>query len=158
MTKTRDFAPLLLFLLLAFAVAAFGALWTPGPWYAALEKPSWNPPSWLFGPVWTTLYAMIAVAGWLVWRRRETAPVRPAMIVYTLQLLLNGAWSWIFFGVHEMGWALVEIVLLAILIAINAALFWRVRRLAGALLLPYLAWVSFAAFLNATLWRLNPEI
>ena len=140
------------FFAVCFAVAAFGAQFTPGLWYAGLEKPSWNPPSWVFGPVWAALYAMIAMAGWLVWRHTGTLRT-PAMAVYAVQLALNGAWSWLFFGLHRPGLAFAEILVLTVAIAVNVAVFWRLRPLAGALLVPYLAWVTFAAALNFSLWR-----
>lgn len=144
-----------LFLLATFAAAAFGARFLPGPWYEALAKPSWNPPNWLFGPVWTVLYIAIAVAAWMVWRQVGWQAAAAALTVWLLQLVLNGAWSWLFFGLRRPGWALVEILVLWVVIAITVALFWRLRPAAGALLLPYLAWVSFAALLNGTIWRLN---
>jgi tryptophan-rich sensory protein len=156
----RSFLVLVLFLVVCFGVAAFGGQFAPGEWYAALEKPAWNPPSWVFAPVWTVLYAMMAVAGWLVWRARE--PERPrrsnrtaALGVFALQLVLNGAWSWLFFGLQRPGLAFAEIVALWLAILATVILFWRLRPLVGALLLPYLAWVGFAAALNLALWRLN---
>ena len=152
----RSFLVLVLFLVVCFAVAAFGAQFTPGAWYAGLVKPAWNPPSWVFAPVWTALYAMMAVAGWLVWRSNEPArPLGQALGVFALQLVLNGAWSWLFFGLHRPGVAFAEIVALWMAILLTVVLFWRLRPLAGALLLPYLAWVAFAAALNFALWRLN---
>lgn len=142
--------------LLVAAAASFGALFTPGEWYAGLEKPSFNPPNWIFGPVWTLLYAMMALAAWLVWLRRGAeGPVLPALLLFGLQLLLNALWSWLFFGMHAMGLAFVDIVVLWCAIVATLALFWRIHRVAGALLLPYLAWVSFAALLNFSLWQLN---
>jgi tryptophan-rich sensory protein len=152
----RSFVVLVLFLLICFGVAAFGGQFAPGAWYAALDKPAWNPPSWVFAPVWTVLYALMAVAGWLVWRAREPVGTSgPALGAFALQLVLNGAWSWLFFGLHLPGLAFAEIVALWMAILLTVVLFWRVRPLAGALLLPYLAWVAFAAVLNLALWRLN---
>jgi tryptophan-rich sensory protein len=148
-------AALMLSILLVTAAASFGALFSPGEWYAGLVKPAFNPPNWVFGPVWTLLYAMMAVSAWLVWRGRAAAPVGLALAVYGVQLVLNALWSWLFFGVHALGVAFVEIVLLWLAIAATAVLFWRVNRLAGALFIPYLAWVGFAAILNFSLWRLN---
>jgi translocator protein len=141
------------FLVLTFAVAAFGSQFSPGEWYAQLEKPSWNPPNWIFGPVWTILYALMAVAAWLVWHGGKL--VRPALVLYFVQLALNGVWSWLFFGLERPGLAFAEIVVLWLAIAATLAFFWRVRPLAGALLVPYLLWVSFASVLNFTLWRMN---
>lgn len=126
----------------------------PGEWYAALIKPSWNPPAWLFGPAWTLLYTLMATAAWLVWRRVGFS--RP-LAFYFVQLALNAAWTPIFFGAHQLGWALVEIVVLWVAILLTLLSFHRVSPAAGWLFVPYLAWVSFATFLNFTLWRLNPS-
>jgi tryptophan-rich sensory protein len=120
--------------------------------YAALDRPGWAPPSWLFGPVWTTLYVLIAVAGWLAWKRTGWTP---ALTVYAAQLVLNAAWTPLFFAAGQYGLALTEIVVLWALIAATVVLFWRVSRLAAALLVPYLAWVSFATALNAAIWWAN---
>lgn len=152
---------LAVFLLVAFLPAIVGGQWMPGEWYAALRKPAWNPPAWVFAPVWTLLYALIGVSGWLVWDGRRIrgagpdAAGRAALGLYGIQLVLNGAWSWIFFGLHRPGVAFAEILLMWVAILATALAFWRIRPLAGALLLPYLAWVSFAAVLNGTLWRMN---
>ena len=126
-------------------------------WYPTLEKPSFNPPAWIFGPAWTVLYVLMGIAAWLVWRTGWGRPeVRFALAVYALQLVLNGIWSLIFFGLRAPGPAFAEIVLLWLAIAATLALFWRVRPLASGLLVPYLAWVSFAVALNFSIWRLNP--
>jgi len=140
------------FLVVVFAVAAIGAMVTPGEWYATLAKPSWNPPSWLFGPVWTVLYVMIAVSGWLVWQQDGKSL---AMSFYAVQLVLNAAWSWLFFSRHTIGFALADIVLLLLAIVATILLFWPLSRLAAGLLVPYALWVGFATVLNATIWRLN---
>ena len=125
-------------------------------WYPTLVKPSFNPPAWVFGPVWTVLYIMMGVAAFLVWRRGlDVDGVRIALTIFVVQLALNGIWSILFFGMQEPGWALAEIILLWIAIGTTILLFWRVAPAAGALLLPYLAWVSFATVLNASLWWLN---
>lgn len=125
-------------------------------WYPTLTKPAFTPPSWVFGPVWTLLYITMGVAAFLVWRRGlDAGGVRAALALFLVQLALNGLWSVLFFGSRAPGAALVEIVLLWISIAATTGLFWRVTPLAGALLLPYLAWVSFAAVLNGSLWALN---
>jgi tryptophan-rich sensory protein len=141
--------------LLCFAAAAFGGLFPPGEWYASLKKPSWNPPGWVFGPVWTALYAMMAVAAWLVWKRGGWAAQRRLLMLFLAQLILNAAWTPLFFGLHRPGLAFAEIVLLWLAIAATLAAFRPVNRVAAWLLAPYLAWVSFAAGLNFTLWRLN---
>jgi translocator protein len=137
-------------------------------WYKTLNKPSWNPPGWLFGPVWTLLYLLMGVASWLVWHRsRQEKPAeavlalpqeteeKTALALYGAQLALNSLWSIIFFGFHNIGGALAEIAALWALIVATTARFYRLRPAAGLLLLPYLAWTTFAAALNATIWRLN---
>ena len=128
----------------------------PGEWYAALQKPSWNPPGWIFGPVWSALYAMMAVAAWLVWRRGGFATQRRPLALFLGQLTLNAAWTPLFFGLHRPGIAFAEIILLWLAIAATLVVFRPVNRVAAWLLAPYLAWVGFAAVLNFTLWRLNP--
>ncbi len=146
-----------LFYLLCFLAAGLGSLFTMvslGGWYAGLAKPSWNPPSWIFGPVWTVLYAMMAVAGWLVWRRGGSQS-RIALWWFAVQLALNVGWSAVFFGLQLPGLAFFEILLLWIAIAATLLTSWRVSRTAGILLVPYLLWVSFAAVLNFAIWRLN---
>jgi tryptophan-rich sensory protein len=151
----KNLLSLIVFLLAVFAVAASGAMFKPGEWYLALNKPAWNPPAWVFAPVWTILYGMIAVAGWRIWLVRGKAVVGLALAAYALQLLLNGVWSWLFFGLHQPGWALLDIVALLGAIIGTALLFRPLDAIAAWLLVPYIAWVAFAAFLNFTLWRLN---
>lgn len=143
---------LVVFVAITAAAASFGAMYKPGPWYAALAKPAWTPPGWLFAPAWTTLYVMIAIAGWLVWRARGAST---ALVFWGAQMLLNAAWSWLMFGQHEIGWALADLAALwlAILGFIVAAR--PISRSAAALFAPYLAWVSFAGALNFAIWRLN---
>ncbi len=139
--------------LLVAAVAFFGSRFVPGPWYEALAKPAWNPPNWLFGPAWTTLYALMALAAWKVWiavRRIDLA-----LVLYGLQLLLNALWSWLFFGLQRIDLALAEILALWLLVLATLVLFWRRDRLAGMLMIPYLLWLSFAAALNLAIWQLN---
>jgi translocator protein len=145
---------LLLWLLLPVLAGAFGSQFQPGAWYAALDKPSWNPPSWVFGPVWTVLYIMMGVAAWLVWDRYRSA-ARTALAVFVVQVVFNGLWSYLFFGLQSPALAFAGIVILWSLIVTTLVLFWRARTVAGVLLLPYLAWVSFAAVLNFTIWQLN---
>ncbi|MCW5745826.1 MAG: tryptophan-rich sensory protein [Alphaproteobacteria bacterium] len=156
--RRHDLLGLVAFVAICALVSGIGGAFTAssvGTWYQTLSKPAFNPPDWLFGPVWTTLYLMIAVAGWRVWRRRQAVAVGPALTAYAVQLGLNLGWSFLFFFLRAIGAALVDVVALLLAIAINAALFWRVDRWAGALLLPYLLWVAFATVLNAALWRLN---
>ena len=147
-----------MFIAVNAAVSALGGWATAGSvgtWYAALEKPSFNPPDWVFAPVWSALYLMIAVAGWRAWRRGAGQAARLALTAYAVQLALNLSWSFVFFGAQLIGAALAVIAALLAAILANAFLFWRIDRAAGALLLPYAAWVSFATLLNAALWRLN---
>ena len=154
----RNLVALAGFVALCFAVAAAGGAVTATSvetWYAGLAKPPFNPPDWVFGPVWTALYLMIAVAGWRVWRRRGESGAWLALGAWGVQLSLNLSWSMLFFGARMIGAALVEIAVLLAAILITAALFWRIDRIAGVLLVPYAAWVGFATVLNAALWRLN---
>jgi tryptophan-rich sensory protein len=142
-------------LALCYSAASLGAVFMPGEWYATLKKPSWNPPGWIFGPVWTALYTMMAVAAWLVWKRGGFVAQRRPLLIFLAQLALNALWTPLFFGLHRPGLAFAEIVLLWLAIAATIPTFWRVSSLAAWLLVPYLAWVSFAAVLNFTLWRLK---
>jgi tryptophan-rich sensory protein len=146
-----------LFFLLCFLAAGLGSLFTIvslESWYAGLAKPSWNPPSSLFGPVWTVLYAMMAVAGWLVWRRGGAASWL-ALRWFAVQLVLNVGWSAVFFGLRMPGLAFGELLLLWVALAATLVTSWRVSRPGVALLVPYFLWVSFAAVLNFAIWRLN---
>ena len=157
-TRRGDLLGLGAFVALCLAISAIGGWVTAdgvGTWYRTLQKPDFNPPDWVFAPVWSLLYLMIALAGWRVWRSRGLAGARAAMAAYAAQLALNLAWSFLFFGGQMIGLALAEIVLLLVAIGVNAVLFWRIDRLAGWLLAPYAAWVAFACILNFALWRLN---
>lgn len=154
-TPGRGLLALAGWVLLCFAAASMGGLFMPGDWYATLKKPSWNPPGWIFGPVWTALYAMMAVAAWLVWKQGGFKTQRRALTMFLVQLALNALWTPLFFGLHWTGVAFVEIVLLWLAIAATIAGFRPVSRLAAWLLAPYLAWVGFAAALNFKLWWLN---
>ncbi|MBL7730899.1 MAG: tryptophan-rich sensory protein [Chitinophagaceae bacterium] len=125
-------------------------------WYTTIQKPSWNPPNAVFGPVWTTLYIMMGVALFLVWKANTSNELKKiAFALFAIQLLFNFAWSFIFFYLHQPGWALVEIVVLWILILLTIFAFAQVNKVAAWLLVPYISWVSFATILNYTLWRLN---
>jgi tryptophan-rich sensory protein len=160
MTRARALAGLAAFVAVNVAVSALGGWATAasvGTWYQGLAKPAFNPPDWVFAPVWSALYLMIAIAGWRAWRRAG-AQARGALTVYAVQLALNLSWSFVFFGARLIGPALAVIAALLAAIAANAFLFWRIDRWAGALLVPYAAWVAFAAALNAALWRLNPGL
>jgi translocator protein len=154
----REGAALLLAIVACFAAAGLGSLATMDAiptWYAALRKPSWNPPNWVFGPVWSLLYLMMAVAAWLVWRTAGWPGARPALGLFAVQLVLNIGWSVVFFGLHRPGWAFAEIVLLWGAILATLLLFRPISPSAALLLVPYLAWVTFAGLLNFTVWRLN---
>lgn len=139
-------------------VGSIGTIFTvsaiPG-WYAGLTKVPWNPPGWLFGPVWTLLYALMGVAAWLVWRKQPSAERTQALKLYGLQLLLNGLWTPIFFGLHAPFAGLVVIVGLLVALVATMLQFWKVDRIAGAILVPYLLWIIFATTLNFGIWWLN---
>ncbi len=126
-----------------------------GTWYTTLQKPSFNPPGWLFAPVWTTLYVLMAIAAWRIWRRPGSQARRMALALFAAQLGFNLLWSVVFFGLREIGLALAEILILLVLVAVNMFAFWRIDRPAGALFIPYVLWVGFATILNASLWVLN---
>ena len=155
MTRPRALFGLFVSLVICYGAAAIGAQFMPGEWYEGLAKPAWTPPSWLFGPVWTVLYGMMAVAAWLVWRRHGATGARGALLLFAVQLVLNGMWSWLFFGLQSPGVAMLDILALWIAILGTIVAFWRLSRLAATLLIPYLVWVSFAAALNFAIWRLN---
>lgn len=124
-------------------------------WYATLNKPSFNPPNWLFGPVWTTLYVLMGIGVYLIWKQPVSKERNKALQVFILQFILNFCWSFIFFGLHATGWALIEMIALLVLILLTILHFAKHSKLAAWLLVPYLAWVSFALLLNAAIWKLN---
>ena len=156
MTATQSALGLAAALIITFGAAYVGSSFPVDDWYDALSKPPWNPPNWLFGPVWGVLYLLMAIAAWLVWRQNGLAGAAIPLGLFVLQLVLNGAWSWLFFGRHTLGVAFAEIVVLWVAILGTIIAFWRVNTTSGILLVPYLLWVTFAAVLNLTLWRLNP--
>jgi len=145
---------------ICFVAAAIGAAASlqAGSFYAQLIRPDWSPPAAVFGPVWTILYAMMAIAAWLVWRDREHRWARVALLIFLIQLILNTLWSWLFFGWFRGGLAFLDILLLWTLIVLTLVAFWRIKPLAGALLVPYLLWVTFASALNYSIWQLNPAL
>lgn len=157
--KTQFFG-LLGWLALTFAAGSVGAIASAQAkdFYGQLLQPAWAPPGWLFGPVWSVLYALMAVAAWLVWRRHGFRGATAALVLFAMQLVANALWTWLFFGLHRGGLSLAEIGVLWVLIAANILAFWRLQRLAAVMLLPYLAWVSFAAALTLSLWRMNPAV
>jgi tryptophan-rich sensory protein len=155
--RTRVFA-LIAFMVLCLIISAAGGAVTAtsvGNWYADLQKPFFNPPNWLFGPVWTVIYFLIAISGWRVWLKRGFGPAKGAFAVYGAQLILNLMWSFAFFGAQSPLLGLINIFVLLALIIANILIFIRIDRLAGLLLLPYVAWVGFATLLNAAIWNLN---
>lgn len=160
LSRTQEIVGLAGWLLLCFAFAAVGAMASVDSpaFYAQLQRPAWAPPAWLFGPVWSLLYFMMGLAAWLVWRERGFRGASIALGLFLLQLLLNGAWSWIFFVWHLGRPAFVEILLLWATLLATLIAFWRIRPAAGLLLVPYLAWVSFASALNYAIWQLNPGL
>lgn len=155
----RRFLPPIIFILLSNSAGLLGSIFTSSAiptWYATLVKPSFNPPSWVFGPVWTLLYTFMGLAAFLVWKRGWKKPeVKSALLVFGIQLTLNALWSIIFFGMKELGIAFGEIVLMWLAIIATMRAFFRLDRRAGWLLAPYLGWVTFAATLNYALWSLN---
>lgn len=129
-----------------------GSRFPTGEWYAGLEKPPWNPPGWVFGPVWTLLYILMGIAAWMVWKGQGfSIPI----YIFLFQLALNALWSYLFFGINRPDLAFIEIAVLWVFILFTMVLFWKVRTAAGVLFIPYLLWVSFASVLNFTLWKLN---
>jgi tryptophan-rich sensory protein len=155
---SRDWITLVIFIGICFAVAASGSVFTAGSvktWYPGLLKPAGTPPPWVFGPVWSTLYLLMAASAWLVWRQRAHEDVWLALALFLAQLILNGLWSFVFFGLRRPGAALVEILVLLVAIAVTATRFAEHSRLAFWLLTPYVAWVTYAAYLNFGIWRLN---
>ena len=152
----NPYRPLMGFIILALLVGVSGSFFTEAnipTWYAGLAKPDFNPPNWLFAPVWTALYIVMAVAAWRVWR--ITGLKSPELGLWGAQLVLNGLWTPLFFGAHLLLPALIEMAVLWLAILVTLILFWRKDRIAGLLLAPYLAWISFAFALNLAIWRLN---
>lgn len=157
--QSREVGTLIVAVAIPLVVGAIGGFATASSvstWYQELTKPAWNPPDWVFGPVWTVLYILMGVAVWFIWRLdRDSPAVRVALVLYGAQLFLNLFWSIIFFGLRNIGLALVEIVVLVALILATLVVFFRLKPVAGYLLIPYQAWVIFATGLNASIWWLN---
>jgi len=145
---------LIVFIAMVAAAALVGIQFGPGPWYLALQKPSWTPPNWIFGPVWTALYIAIAIAGWAVWRSKAVSITKP-ILLWLLQLILNGLWSWLFFGLRRPDLALIDITALLITICCFIATAHGASPVAAWLFVPYALWVGFAAALNFAIWQLN---
>jgi benzodiazapine receptor len=150
----RNILALGAFVAVTFLAAAVGGRNMPGEWYLSLRKPDWNPPSWVFGPVWSALYLMIAVAGWRAWRATGSV-THPAVILWAAQLALNAAWSWLFFGLHRPDLAFLDIAAMWALIVACVVAFRGVDVVAAWLFVPYLLWVTFASALNLRIWMLN---
>jgi translocator protein len=145
---------------LTFVAAGLGAIATADArtFYAGLARPGWAPPGWLFGPVWSVLYALMALSAWLVWRERGFGGARTALVLFLVQLAANAAWSWLFFAWRQGALAFAEVLVLCCLIVATLVSFHRVSRLAAILLYPYLAWSLFASALTFSIWRLNPGV
>lgn len=158
-SKPKQAIGLLIWLAISFVASGVGAIASirAAPFYGQLVQPSWAPPSSVFGPVWTVLYALMGIAAWLVWRADSFRATRAALSLFLLQLAVNALWTWLFFAWSQGALAFADIVLLWVLVVATAVSFWRIRPLAGVLLVPYLLWISFAAALNFAIWQLNPR-
>jgi tryptophan-rich sensory protein len=160
LTKQKQIVGLVGWLIVSFIAAAIGGAASihAGPFYTQLVRPDWAPPPSIFGPVWTVLYVLMGIAAWLVWRVEGFRAAKSALTLFLVQLAFNALWSWLFFGWHRGALAFADILLLWALIVATLIAFWRIRPLAGALLVPYLLWVSFASALNYSVWQLNPQV
>jgi tryptophan-rich sensory protein len=160
LTKQKQIVGLVGWLFVSFVAAAIGAAASiqAAPFYMQLVRPDWAPPSFLFGPVWTVLYALMGIAAWLVWRVGGFRAARSALTLFLVQLALNALWSWLFFGWHRGALAFADILVLWALIVATLVAFWRIKPFAGVLLVPYLLWVSFATALNYSVWQLNSQV
>lgn len=158
--QNKQIIGLVAWLLISFVAAAIGgaAAAQAGSFYMQIVRPGWAPPADIFGPVWTVLYALMGIAAWLVWRVGGFRAARTALVLFVLQLAVNALWSWLFFGWHRGALAFADIIALWILVVATLVAFWRIRPLAGALLIPYLLWISFASALNYSVWQLNPQL
>lgn len=158
--RSHGIAALIASFAITFLAAAIGAAASvrAQSFYEQLSRPDWAPPASVFGPVWTTLYALMAIAAWLAWRAGGWRAARGALVLYVVQLALNALWSWLFFGWRLGAWAFAEVLVLWAFIAATLVAFWRIRVAAGLLLVPYLLWVSFAAVLTHAVWQRNPGL
>ena len=157
MKQTADLFALTFFLFSCFLLGSVGGMITAtsvDTWYPNLEKPFFTPPDWVFAPVWSILYLLIGLSGWVIWRQRAPE-CKKALLIFLIQLGFNLAWSFIFFGANLIGTALTEIIELLIVIIVNIIAFWRIKPLSGLLMLPYALWVAYATVLNASIWILN---
>lgn len=158
MKKKQLWISFIVFIILCFIVEIIGSFWTKetvSTWYPTLTKPSWTPPNWVFGPVWSSLYIMIAIAGWLIYKAPHSHKRSTALILYGSQLALNFIWSFLFFSLRSPILGLIDIILLLLFISLTIIKTWRVRPLASILLIPYLIWVMYATSLNIGIWLLN---
>jgi translocator protein len=158
MFDRESWVSLVPFVVVCFTAAGIGSLFTSNSvntWYTQLRKPEWTPPNWIFGPAWTTLYLMMAISAWLVWRSSDSYSARFALALFAIQLVLNTMWSIVFFGLHEVGPAFGEILLLWMMIIATAVAFLPFSLLAAWLLIPYIVWVAFASYLNFRIWQMN---
>jgi benzodiazapine receptor len=158
MFNRESWVSLVPFVVVCFTAAGIGSLFTSksvNTWYTQLRKPEWTPPNWIFGPAWTTLYLMMAISAWLVWRSSDWYSARFALALFAIQLVLNTMWSIAFFGLHEVGPAFGEILLLWMMIIATAVAFLPLSLLAAWLLIPYIVWVAFASYLNFRIWQMN---
>jgi translocator protein len=160
MRASSQLAALAGWLALSVAAGAVGAFASAdaGTFYEQLVRPAWAPPARLFGPVWSVLYLIMGIAAWLVWRERAVSSTRWALSLYVIQLIANALWTWFYFTWRQGAWAFTEILVLLALIVATMIAFWRVSRIAGMLLLPYLLWVAFASALTYATWRANPQL
>jgi tryptophan-rich sensory protein len=151
---------LAVWLLITFAASAIGAIASVNSpeFYRQLDRPPFAPPAWLFGPVWTVLYILQGIAAWLIWRERGLKQAAVPLTLFVAQLAVNALWTWLFFAWRMGGASFAEILVLDVMIVATIVLFWRIRPLAGALLLPYLAWVTFASVLTYSIWQRNPQL
>ena len=159
-SKVQEIGGLIGWLAVSFIASAIGAVASlqADQFYTKLIRPDWAPPPFIFGPVWTVLYALMGVAAWLVWRAEGFRAARVALTLFLIQLIPNAAWTWLFFAWQQGGLAFWDILLLWVLIVATMIAFWRIRPVAGFLLVPYLLWVSFASVLNYAMWQLNPGL
>ena len=148
---------LITFIVLCNLIGALGAIWisSDGSWYKGINKPSFNPPGWIFGPVWTLLFTLMGISLYLVWTSPSSNIKIITLTFFVIQFIFNVAWSYLFFGLNKPLWAFIEILVLLIFILITTLYFFKVNKLSGYLLIPYILWVSFASFLNYSIWRLN---
>jgi translocator protein len=157
-TKSRQIIGLTGWLIIVFSAGAVGSVASveSGTFYGQLSRPEWAPPAWLFGPAWTVLYILMGISAWLIWRVRGFRPALAALSLFIVQLAVNALWTWIFFVWKLGAMAFVEILFLWALILCTIIVFWRIRPLAGVLMIPYLAWVTYASALTFMVWKLNP--